>query len=419
MKKITLSLLLLTSTMSLKAQTPILDSVIMGTGYANEVYYTLEAGTKSQHAASDWHLGFSTNVYSGTIMINAGLTSSGPGLPGATLAIWPNGTNADFESVDTVGYSTWRKLINDSLTFEIGAFNQNSTGGYDYGWGSYNMSTHIMSGDSVYIYKFGNRAYKIDIIKKELGTITLRYADVSSNTAGTEVVIPAATYSGKNFVFFNLVDGQIKDRELAGWDLWATKYHDMYNTVIPDQEVTGILTNPKWEVSVVNVGAGNQASHTDYTMGSYVNHKNEIGQSYKSLAGISWTVTNSKVYYLQNAEGDIWKWYPTKFVGTSEGKTVFYKQKVAFAGLTEEGTQFVEIFPNPAQDQLTIAFDSKASTADIIVRNQMGQVVAFENINTTSGINQQKLDISALTKGVYFVEINQNGIATVKNVVKY
>ena len=234
-----------------------------------------------------------------------------------------------------------------------------------------------------------------------------------------EVEIPAANYSGKNFVFFNLVDGQIKDRELAGWDLWATKYHDMYNVVIPDQEVTGILTNPKWEVSVVNVGAGNQASHTDYTMGNYVDHKNEIGQSYKTLVGISWTVTNSKVYYLQNAEGDIWKWYPTKFVGTSEGKTVFYKQKVAFAGLTEEGTQFVEIFPNPAQDQLTIAFDSKASTADIIVRNQMGQVVAFENINTTSGINQQKLDISALTKGVYFVEINQNGIATVKNVVKY
>lgn len=421
MKKITFSALLLTLTTGLNAQNPVLDSVVMGASYVNEVYYILEDGTKSEQVAADWHLGFSTDAFSVTITTNAGLPSPGMGAPGMSVAVWPGGTNADFETADSIGFSTWPKLFDDSLDFSLGAFNQNATGGMDYGWGSYNMSTHIVQGDSVYIIKVGSVTYKLEIVKKQSGTYTIRYADIADGT-GTEVEIPASAYGTKDFVFFNLADGQIKDRELEGWDLWAVKYYDWYGpagTPFANQTVTGILTNPKWEVAVVDAGAGNQSSHVDFSSGNFTSHKNAIGQSYKSLAGMSWIVTDSKVYYLRNSAGDVWKWYPTSFVGTSQGKTVFYKQKLAFAGIESNVSEFVDIYPNPAKDQLTVVFDSKANNAEIIVRNQMGQIVTFESLNTTTGVTQQKLDISALNNGVYFVEINQNGFSTVKNVVKY
>jgi hypothetical protein len=421
MKNFTLGTMMVALSLGLNAQNAVQDSIIMGASYANEVYYKLADGAKSEHLATDWHLGFSTEAYSATIITNAGHPSPGMGAAGMSIAVWPGGTNASFATVDTAGFSTWPKLYDDSLDFSIGAFNKNSIGGMDYGWGAYNISTHVISGDSVYIIKVGSVAYKLDIIKKQSGTYTFRYANVADGGNGTEVTINASTtYGTKDFVFFNLVDGQIKDRELADWDLWAVKYYDVYNGTAPNQSVVGILTNPKWEVAVVEVGAGNQASHTDFLSGNFSDHKNELGQSYKGLnAQYQWVVTNTKVYYLQNTSGDVWKWYPTSFVGTSQGKTVFYKEQLAFAGIENTGIQFVDIYPNPAQDQLTIVFDSKGTSADIIIRNQMGQVVSMNNMNTTPGVAQQKMDVSALTNGLYFVEVNQNGNTTVKSVVKY
>ncbi len=408
MKQFTIGIICMALSQSLSAQQAVQDSVIMGPSYANEVYYILSDGTKADHPADNWHLGFVTNAYSATIISNAASTS---------VSIWPGGTNADFETVDTTGYSTWPVLTNDSIDFELGAFNSNSAGGMDYGWGAYNTATHMITGDSVYLVKIGTSVYKVDIMNRASGTYTLRYADVA-NTTGTEVTIAASSYTTKDLVFFNLVDGQIKDNELENWDLWAVKYHDYYGEY-PNQTVTGILTNPKWEVAVVDAGSGNQATHTDYASGNFSTDKNELGQSYKWLnSSFQWEVTDAKVYYLQNAEGDVWKWYPTNFVGTSEGKTVFFKQQMAFAGIESNEVQFVDVYPNPAQDRLNIVFDSNANETVLNIRNTMGQIVYTENFASTSGITQKQLDIAGYINGMYFLEITQNGSTTIKNIIK-
>jgi hypothetical protein len=424
MRKFTFTTLLVALSIGVKAQNPVLDSVEMGASYANEVYYLLEDGTKSIQPGNDWHIGFDTKARSATIFSNAKNT---------TVRRWPNGTNADFNTnIDVTDIASWPALQNDSIAIdEGGSFNKNALGMIfelgvpkflDSGWGAYSFADHKLRGDSIYIVQIGTAIYKVDFIVKESGNMTLRYGLVDNTTGGTETTIPGSSYS-KNFIFFNLENGEIKDRELEGWDLWTVQYHDWYHGNA-NQVVTGILVNPKWEVAKVDVGAGNQYTHTDFSGANFIkNKKNALGQSYKWLntSTYQWEITNSHVYYLRDTSGtgDIWKWYPTNFVGAGFGKTVFYKQKVYEVGLTNVGNQFIEIFPNPASDQLTIAFDSKSSTVDIIIRNQMGQVVANENRATSVGITQQKLDISALANGLYYVEINQNGFATVKNVVKH
>jgi len=398
-------------TITINAQATVLDSVEMGSGYANEVYYRLIDGEKLAKQATEWHIAFHTSANSATIISNAAL--------GLKIAKYP-GTNADFETADTTGFESWTKLYDDSLDFFNGAFTRMATGHPDYGWGTYSNATHVVNGNSIFFIKTADETYKIDFIKKQTGTITFRYAKINEST-GTEIVVAASTtYANKDFVFFNLETGQVLDRELEGWDLWAVKYIDWYNGTAPDQAVTGILANPKWEVAVVNVGSGNQASHSDYTLGNFEQKKNAIGQSYKFMnASYQWEVTTDKVYYLQNEDGDIWKWYPTNFVGTSAGKTVFIKQQMAFAGVETLETQFVDVYPNPTQGQLTVVFDSKAANAEILVKNQLGQLISSRTIPTTSGVNQAKLDISTATNGMYFVEVIQNNTTTVKSVVKF
>ncbi len=408
------SLLGLGATTMSTAQTAVKDSVIMGQNYANEVYYTLDDGTQSSVNGDDWHLMFSTDIRSVGISSNA---------KNSTVKKWPNGDNGDFSiAIDTTGFSSWEELKNDPADYEVGAFNQNPSGSFNYGWGTYSPSTHKVTGDSIYLVTVGDSAlYKVDVISLTQGVMTFRYALYDATDQGTEIDIDGANYNTKDFVFFNLVDGQVKDRELEGWDLWFLKYHDLYQGQ-SIEVVTGVLTNPKLEVAKVDVGSGNQATANNFFGSFFSNDKNVIGETYKSLNynNFEWEVTDSLVYYIKDtASGNVWKWYPTKFVGQSEGKTVFMKEQVGFAGLSTEKTQFLDVYPNPMNNKLTVVFDSKANKANIELYNSMGQVMLTNLFDTSNGnLTEKELDVSSLKRGLYFVRISQNGQSTVQKVIK-
>ncbi len=80
-------------------------------------------------------------------------------------------------------------------------------------------------------------------------------------------------------------------------------------------------------------------------------------------------------------------------------------------GLEENNQDLFSLYPNPATaDYVTIS--SKISgDKNIIVYNILGKQV----INTT--ITNERLDISALTSGVYIVKINQEGYSSTKKLV--
>jgi len=78
-------------------------------------------------------------------------------------------------------------------------------------------------------------------------------------------------------------------------------------------------------------------------------------------------------------------------------------------GINSNVSNAVKIFPNPAQNIITI---SNAENSNIIVMNMMGQVVAsIENASAN-----QSIDISNLSAGTYFVNIN--GSVEKINIVK-
>ena len=407
MKKITLFSLLLT-TFGGFAQSTVQDTINMGANYANEVFYKLNNNQKSAVAASSWNIGFETATMSATVFSNPANTK---------VYRYPNGTNAAFASVDTTGLSTWPQLYNGIGDYS-GAFNQGITNGFDYGWGSYNMTTHQVVGDSLYVILVGTNAYVLDIVNRVSGTYNLKFAPLSDLANPTTLAINGTQYQNKNFVFFNLATGAVVDNELEGFDLWFRKFHGLYGSYSV-QTVTGILTAPGLEVAAVTVGSGDQASHNDYQAGTYSTDNNVIGDKWKSVSytTFQWSVTDTTVYYVKKENGDIFKLFPTGFTGNSTGTAYFTIEQIAFAGVENASNTLLDVYPNPATQIVNVVLDAK-SDITINVRNQMGQTVLVETVTGQAGLTTKQVNIEALTAGMYFVEVVQNGQSVVKQLVK-
>ncbi|HRP61109.1 MAG TPA: T9SS type A sorting domain-containing protein, partial [Vicingus sp.] len=75
-----------------------------------------------------------------------------------------------------------------------------------------------------------------------------------------------------------------------------------------------------------------------------------------------------------------------------------------FTSINQAENNVIRFYPNPATDVLFVEFDSPLST-NIIVRDVLNREVLVEKTNNSLKIN---IDISSLTKGVYFLEFENN-----------
>lgn len=75
-------------------------------------------------------------------------------------------------------------------------------------------------------------------------------------------------------------------------------------------------------------------------------------------------------------------------------------------GLDESIFEVVKLFPNPAKNQITIAFSlSTATTYGIVVYNQNGQEVYTVQTNTNGGQGSHQINTESLPTGLYFVSM--------------
>lgn len=400
------------ATLFAKAQA-INETVSLGASYANETWYQLSSGTETSAAKSEWDLAFAADGFSSAIRIN--------GATGTQLWSYQNGTNADWSSVDTAGLSTWTPLYNSSEDWNIGAFDQNvnTTNPMDFGWGVYNVTTHFVTGDSLFIIQLSNGDFKkLDIINLANGAYNFRYSNLDNSDEVTRA-FTKSDYTGKLFGYYSIIDDAFLDREpaLDSWDLVFKQYIDFVPT---PYGVTGILSNPNWVVAEAN-GVSDPSTYVDFGSQTFEDVINVIGYDWKTfnMSTFVYDISDDVVFFMQNEGGDIWKIIPTGFGGSTTGDVDFTKEQLTFAGIAKNGdNQLVEIYPNPASDRITITFDSKASTTQVIVRNTNGQTVVTEEFSSSSGLTQKQLDIASLNKGLYFVEIVQNGLSTTKSIIK-
>lgn len=380
--------------------------VVTGASYVDDVYYSLENGNVDTVARKNWDLGFSTDNFSVSILAN---TTSG-----VEVYTWHAGDTADWVTLDTTGME-WTPMHNSIETFDEGALSFNQTGHPDYGWGTYNMGNHVITGDSLFVIKTVAGVYKkLAIIRRAAmdNTWEFKYANLDS-TDEQSVPLNSGEYNTKSFVYYSIDNDSIIDREpaKADWDLLFTKYTDHVN-YSPASDVSGILTNEDHVVvQEVRESALNQATFTSFEDTSFTAEINTIGFDWKKLVfnpGPSFELIDTVVYFIKSyseTDSSYYKIYFTGFTGMSEGRYNFVQEKLSLvSSRSPEMIQMLEVYPNPASNNLNVVFDHIGETS-IQVIDMTGRVV-FSTIHNAGGFTNLSLDIAQLNPGLFFLKVN-------------
>lgn len=416
MKRIITLFLITFLTISINGQI-ISDSAILGPGYANDVYFSLENSTVATPSQTDWTVSFATSMFSVAIF-----TNDGKGVELFLSAEDP----ADFATLDTAGMDYSDVKYNTYDTWTNGAF---SKGTASYGWGEYNPVTHVVTGTQLFVLKtLAGDFYKVHVEKKQMGEWHFRYATID-NSFDSTFVFTASDYVDRNFVYIDMDAHTLtNDREplSANWDLLFRKY--MGIIMGTPYSVTGVLVNDGLEVAQVDGVNTNTSTHVGE---SFSDNISEIGSDWKSfnMGTFSYDIVGDRTYFVKKestiTDYTIKNYYKivfTDFVGSSAGKAFFTREMVAidstFTGEIPEDTteindleniNIVSVYPNPSSSIANVVLDSKTNISyNISIVNTLGQVVYFENTEV-NGFVVKQIDVANFKNGLYFIQIESGG----------
>lgn len=384
------------------------DSITMGAGYANDIYYSFENGEAGSAPRGNWDIAFYTLTWSAGISINDGA--------GVELYLYPTTDTSGWNSMDTTGLSTWPVLYNSTLNWEEGAFNRNELGHPDYGWGVYNTITHDVIGDSIYILKLADGAWKkFQVIKKASiqNTYYFRYASLDGSDEVNEVV-NCNDYADKNFVYYSLTSSEVIDREPVSesWDILFSKYMGLLEGGVP-YPVTGVLNN-------INIPANRfdevEPDFEDYTSVPMDSVRAAIGHDWKyfDMNTFSYVVEDSIAFFVMNSKKDVYKLVFSVFDYTI-GKVIFTTTKVHTSDVSRVSREHqLLIYPNPASDMVRVNLENIENCNEVTITDLSGKIVQRVepgNLNTIT------IPINRLNSGMYLIHAKSANEAAVQKLV--
>ena len=404
MKKIILAVCAFVAIQNGNAQV-VVDTVTTGNGYTDNVWYSLENDEQARAVSTNWEIALATTIaqtseIAAVVRFNHKI---------GTLYTIPGALPADFATVDTAGMVANGELQNGDSKWGKGAFGDVTlTGQFDYGWGEYNMTSHNLESNRIFVIKYADNTYKKLMIS--LNTVgkkfTVTFSDLNSATP-TVSELDYASMIDRNFVYFSLKNDQVLNREPASatWDITFMQY---LASVSPTMKYTtfGILTNIGVEAVKVS-GVSDPLTFVDYATQTFSTDMNVIGYNWKDAQ--AQTVPTDVVYFVKDKNNSIWKLIFTEFTtgsGTSINQNVFSKEKLVDAlGVDELNANiFLNVYPNPTNDVASIVFDNHAA-ADVKIVNALGQVVYQENIQTT-GLQVVNVNVADFQAGIYHVLVS-------------
>ncbi len=399
---ITIAMFIACCSSGMKAQT--LETVSMGPNYANTVFWKMQGGQTGEAAINSWELAFRLGIQTSSIFINSANNVS--------LYQVPNTDTSGWTTLDTSGLQTWHQLFNSDTSWEYGAFDRSSTGFPDFSWGDYDFTSHVVTGDSLYIIKLNGSVYKkLWIIKKDFGNWTFRYANLD-NTGDQVVTLNNADYDGKNFAYYSITNATALNLEpnTTDWDILFTRYLTLLPPDNTPYLVTGVLNNVgvmAAEASGVDVQSVDPADYQN----SYVASISEIGYDWKyfDMNQNQFNVVPDLCYFIKSMDGNIYKLIFTGFEGASTGN-ISWEQSLAITSVNEiEGEiSSALVYPNPVSDRLGIVFDLKKNISNLKIAlfDLNGKSVMETTVSAIVGLNHQQFNLHDLADGLYLLKLN-------------
>jgi hypothetical protein len=423
MNKTLLSLTLFSAFAFTGTSQTIIDTVSVGAGYSNQKWYSLQNDEQGTQPKDNWDIAFEISGTAASILAN---------VQKANYAVYRAPYSvAQYSTLDTAGISTWPMLYNSDTTWSGGAFNRGAvlSNAFDLGWGVYNLSTHIVTGDSCFVIKLSATSYKkIKIVDLNGGVYNFEYSNIDGTNSQVQS-IAKSNYTGKNFAYFDLTNNVALDREpaTATWDLTFVKYMSFVpaggGTYTP-YGVTGVLSNKGVTVAQANdvaspVSYNNWASHTFNTA------INEIGYDWKeiNMSTFAWDIKMDTVYFVKAKTGDIWKLRFTKFSGSTAGNFILSKEKLSTVGIQDlkGNVSQVSLYPNPSTGSTTtllFATETELSNVSVSISDMTGRLVSSESISVKAGLNQFQLNTASLNNGIYFIQLNAGTNTSTQKLIK-
>lgn len=237
-----------------------------------------------------------------------------------TLLLLILGFGVQAQSFDTTGMAAWPQRYNSYTSWDQGAFDayRDTSDPADFGWGNYNVTTHLISGDSIYILKTVQGNYKaISIDNISSGTYTITYSNLNGS-AQTTKSFSRANYSSRNFFYYAIDQDVVKDLEpnSADWDIVFTKYPIIFPG-FGAYPVAGVLHNRGVATAKVEKDSGMIASISDTLQFPMLSEINQIGYDWKdAFAGV---VHDTLSYFVKDQLGNINQLQFTEYGGSATG----------------------------------------------------------------------------------------------------
>ncbi|RYZ54006.1 MAG: T9SS type A sorting domain-containing protein [Sphingobacteriales bacterium] len=422
------------------AQNWVEDSVTMGPNYANDIYYSLKNGSQKVEPNGNWHLAFQTTPQGpyGNVSVFANHVQTAVNIYSLHMSATTSFTS--LTAADTVGKTGGASaLYNTDTSWNFGAFNRMADPGnlLDYSWGTYNMSSHNVEGDSLYLVTVGNAlgavAYKLWIQQyKSTPADSVQWKFRIAKLDGTEDttirIYRKPTYTDRMFAYYNVVNRTVLDREPGRftWDLLFTRYKEYITGApgIPYYNVTGVLSN--FDVTVAQVTGVGPDDTTGYMGFNYNRSMKEIGSDWKSFNNTTfqYTIPDSNYYFVKTLNtNEYYQVQFTGFGGSADGKSVFRKR---FLGSIVNSVSFVNnnvdafyIAPNPASADANVMIDGRNIEGDarMVVADITGRIVMNTAVRLNNGLNAFRLNTASFPAGTYVITLGNASWKTSQKLV--
>ena len=370
--------------------------ISMGNNYANQVFYSMQNGEIKNISNDNWDLAFTTDQYASTIRTNDG--------KGVELYTYHLGDTSDWQNINvSITNNLSSGMYNSEISWYDGAFENNSLGHPDYGWGVYNMINHNVTGDSLYIIKTINGNWKKIWIQEltTAGEYIFKLANLDGSNEITQSILKT-NYTDKNFIYFSIDQNTIIDREpiSSEWDITFTKYISPVQAM--PYPVTGVLINSSTEVAKAT-GVTDPLTYFDYSNHNFNNEINSIGYDWKSYQG-SFVVDANRCYFIKDKNENIWRLVFNSFDGMSTGNIEFNTELIFnTSSVNINKTNSLNVFPNPTTQNTNLIFDFEEECL-INIYDISGLKVYSKQLNS-GGLELINLPTENFDAGLYFLVV--------------
>lgn len=387
-------------------------NLTMGPAYANRVFFDFSANNTVSQVGDNWDIAFYRNSAMDVgVKINDAKNAT---------VYQVSATPSDFDTVLPSQKSTWGSpLYNPDITTRIqdGAFDQSNllpAGPFNFGWGNYDILTHKVNGQVVFVIDYGNENYYKFFISEFSAGYTFKYAQWNGTSWGaTQTKTLANGTDDAYFNYFSFTTGdKVPNMEppKANWDLMFTRYYTYYTSPMGSMmyKMAGVIQSPNTTVAMVRPETQETTTFTTPASTAFSSNITTIGHSWKPTTGFY----TDAVYYVKQGS-EYYRMYFTSNGGTANGNMYFkYKNITSTLDITEVSKKAsFGIYPNPttADKKVTVLFDvkEKANNKGIVeVYDLTGKRVYNAELSNQTGFYKQDMNLSHLPSGNYIVKIS-------------